>query len=204
MATPACYYGTWGAYALGWTHFLPIFVTTAFSAMSVIYSEVFFLFIGLFFNLSWAALLIAQFYLERWRPDPFCAVYQSYVYPSMETFYAVALLTLVIAYAYTFYERPVKVGVYAWVVVLCIGFVPPFLLTMYRVNTWQETLSTVLIAVIPTVAFILVLRVLVQPRVCFLLISPPWSWWGYESHFLECSDEDRERARRVLRFRNRH
>lgn len=120
----------------------------------------------------------------------------------METFYTVALLTLIITYAFTFTKRPVRVGLYGWVVVLALGFVPPFLLTLYRVNTWQETLSSVLIAVFPTVAFMLALRYLVQPRVALLLISPPFSWWGFESHFLECDEVQQQRAQRVRRIRD--
>lgn len=186
---------------MGWTHFLPVFMAVTFSLLSVVYSEVFFMLIGSYFTCMWYILWVIQYHIGQLRPDPYCAVYETYAYPSMEIFYAVALLTLVITYAFTAKTRPVTISVYAWCAVLLIGFAPPLLLYMYQMNTWQEVLSSVLIGIIPTFIFVLLLRYIVQPNVSYLLISPPFSWWGYESHFLEADPEQVDKAEHVRLLR---
>jgi hypothetical protein len=183
MATPVCYYATWGAYAFGWTHFFPTIMTLFFSTISVIYSEFFFLLIGVYFKGVTHLLHIAQQSLEVMRPDPYCAVYHTYAYPSTEVFYAVSLLVLVVTYVLSD-ERPCQVGIWGWICALAIAFLTPSLLVWNTMNTLTEVLSTALLATIPTVAIMLLLRFVVQPNIGYLIHSPPVSWFGYQSHFL--------------------
>jgi hypothetical protein len=142
--TVACYYATWGSWALGWTHFLPIFVTTVFSVCSLLFGDFLFLLLGLYFHAASYVLSIAQQHFAIARPDPYCAVYHTYAYPSVEVFYSIALFTLVVAYYFTNPEPP-EIGVYGWIFAILVGFVPPALLVFNQMNTWQEVLSSALL-----------------------------------------------------------
>ena len=202
MATPACYYATWGAYAIGWTRFLPLAMTTVFSIVSLIYSEVLFFLVGTYFWGMSFMLSIAQQYIGEVRIDPNCISYRTFASPSTETFYTIGLLTLVVTYVVTSSEeRPVHMSIYGWVCILLIGFLPPLLLVYGELNTWKEVLTTSVLAIVPTVGFVLALRHLIQPQIACILTNPPFSWWGYESQFLVADKLDKIRAERVLKLR---
>jgi uncharacterized BrkB/YihY/UPF0761 family membrane protein len=122
-------------------------------------------------------------------------------------FYAISVIVLFLTYYVTTptqHERP-HVGLSGWLAVIFVAAFPPGFLLYNDTNTWDETLITVAVAVIPSVGMMLFLRWIIQPVVGYLLVAPPFSWIGYNSTFLPPLDQRQwEEAQWAMEWRNKN
>jgi hypothetical protein len=87
MSQLVCYYavGSWAAKAYGWTTSFPDVMTMFFTAIGIIFGTFFFLMIGLYYKLVTYVLAICQMHLDVSRPDPYCAAYYTFAFPSTQS-----------------------------------------------------------------------------------------------------------------------
>ena len=138
------------------------------------------MFYGLYWFLVQGVLYLAQFYFQIERPDPYCAVYHTYAYPSSEVYYSVSLVAAILTW--TVYYR-VQHSLQAWLGLYVLLFVPSILLWFFQMNRWWEVLWTALMAVASTVPFTLLLIEGVTPNIDYIENCSLMSWYGWNSTF---------------------
>jgi hypothetical protein len=196
LITLTCYYSSWGSYIFGWAQFFPVFASIALFAISATSQDIFFLFLGLYLDFAWSILYILQVAYGTLVSDPFCPLYYAYSVPSTVIFYSVSLFAFVFIWAWSSGFQT-KIGLLSWGWILAIAIVPLFSLIYYRVNTPFDVLISSGAAIVPTIAYVALLRLMVAPSIELILLGYPWCLFGYESRYLVGTPQTRDAAARI-------
>lgn len=179
-----CYYATWAGAAFGWTQVFPSIVTLMLSAVGLLTSQIMFLFFGLYLHAMQYELWVFQSYFQSQRPNPVCQLYHAYAFPSIEAYYAGAVVTAFIMYGYMW---DIPHGVIAWLFFYVIAAFP-LIMVWFGYNVWWEVLLSLGMGVVFTALFVIVLKLYISPAMPYILNEIPATWLGYKDTYL--MDED--------------
>jgi len=183
--------------AFAWTQVLPTLISLNLSLMSLVTSQIMFFFFGLYLQGMQLILWIFQSYFQYLRPNPICQVYHSYAFPNIEMFYALALVTFVIAYGFYWdYAHSWLV----WLFLYIVAFAPPIILVWFSYSLWWEVVFSGLLGVGFTWIFVLTLKLYIAPILPYLLNSNLAWWLGYVDTYLMCKTDQKtfSECRRML------
>jgi hypothetical protein len=171
-----CSYITIGAEAFGATQLVPAAVTLCLFAISCVSNKPLWFFLGLYLYPAQWFIWVFQHYFQQIRPDPICQVYQTFAFPSLESFYIGGLLGIFIIY--TVHHKIPQPWV-VWLVMYVVGIVVPIILVYTLFNTWWEVLFSMGIGFLASALFVYVWEWFLFPHLDYLKNGFPLWNLGY-------------------------
>jgi len=176
-------------------------MSTFLSILTLLTSQIIFVFFGFYLQGMQMFLWEFQSYFESQRPNPVCQLYHTYAFPSIEGYYVAALVTFIILYGYYWdYAHSWMV----WLVLYFVAFIPPLLLVWFSYNRWWELVFSMLAGIGFTLVFVITLKLYITPILPYLMNSK-LSWWlNYQDTYLMC-EKDRKsfkKCRAILKKYN--
>jgi hypothetical protein len=177
-----CYYLDIQGQIFGYTQLIPIFFLITMGVLKMVtYNCIWFMF-GMWLYLPQFVLWSFQLYFQYIRPNPICAIYQSFAFPSIETFYLGICIGLFVVWTIT-YE--IDQSWMIWTVIYCVGIVVPGILIYTQYNVWWETLFSFLFGFIISWMFVIVTHRFFQPNIKYLVHCFPIWHFGYSSVWVD-------------------
>ncbi len=175
-----CYYVSYAGVAFGYTQVLPLLVGLMLSMLSLVTRQMTYVMFGLYLYGSQYILWAFQANFRVDRPNPVCQEYHTYAMPSIQLYYAAALLTFVIACS--LYRRSV-LSVFSWVFLYLLGILPAALLWWVSYNTWWEILLSMGLGVMATLLFCTVAVLFIVPSMDVIRNMDIITWFGYTDNY---------------------
>ena len=189
MQAEGCYYASMFGQAFGYSQLIPFLITLNLTVMSMVTSEIIFLFYGLFLHFMSYVLWVIQYYFKIKHINPICQQYNSYVFPQMLLFYSFSLVAFV--YTYSFWYKK-TISWYQSLFLVAIASAPIFILISFEYNTMTQILISAGIGILSTFMFVTVLYIFIQPSLPFILTTFPVNWMGYTDNYImegDCKEE---------------
>lgn len=191
-----CFYVDVGSTSVAWTQVLPTLITLSLTinGWRKRGHEFFPTLFGFYLHVWQIALWVFQVHFNMIRPHPYCAQYETYVFPSQEAFYAAALAFFIVSYG-VLWKYPLSW--LTWALLWLLVVAPPFILLFFLYNTWWELLFSLLLGAVVTFLFVLVIRVYITPQLPYILLHNPMRWMGYIDTI--CMNRNERKCHRELR-----
>jgi hypothetical protein len=192
-----CYYLTIQGQAFGYTQLIPLMFIITMTVVKMITSNCIWFIFGIWLYLPQYILWCFQRYFFYIRSDPICASYQSFAFPSIESFYLGVVIGLFITWTIMY---QVDQSVFVWCIVYTLGIVVPGILIFTGFNVWWETLFSVLFGFLMSWLFVFVTNRILQKHVKYLVHFFPLWHFGYKSKWV--NDRKFKKINEALRILN--
>lgn len=177
-----CYYVSLGASVFGWTQMIPIFFTVASFVLTAATNQAIYFLFAIYLFIPQYIVWCFQYYFQYERPDPICQLYHTWAFPSMESMYTGAIIGAFFTYAYYW---PVYQSWVTWFFIYCFATVPPFILIYMEYNRWWEVLFSYAFGFLSSVAFMLVVKFFLKPKMYYLKLFFPFYLMNYSDDMIK-------------------
>lgn len=171
-----CYYISLSGQAFGYTQLIPLFFITVMFFIKMVTRNWIWVIFGFWLYLPQYIMWLFQRYFQYVRPDPICAVYQSFAFPSIESFYIGVAVGLFVVYTFM---HEIEQSWFAWTLVFVACIVFPVILLMNEFNVWWEVLFSIMFGFVCSWIFVLIYEYFIVPRSKYLTCFFPFWHFGY-------------------------
>ena len=133
---------------------------------------------GLWLYLPQFMIICFQRYFLYVRLDPICSVYQSFGFPSLESFYLGVGVGLFCTWTIMY---KIEQSWMYWFIMFSACLVIPGILMFNEYNVWWEILFSFLFGFVSSWAFVIVTEWFLQPHMKYLVHAFPFWHMGYMS-----------------------
>ena len=180
-----CYYVSVGASVFGWTRAVPLLVGLCCTVLTIATGQALYFMFALYLYIPQWIVFCFQYYFQYVRPDPICQLYQTWAFPSMEAMYVGAIVGALFTYAYFW---PVSHGWISWLFFFLFAIVPPALLIYYEYNRWWEIAFSLGFGFLSSLAFVVVLKFFIKPKMPYLKLHFPFYLMGYTDEMISSKE----------------
>lgn len=177
-----CYYASILGTTFGLTQLIPILFIPFCLFITMITHESIFVLFSFFLYIPQFIVWDFQYYFQSIRPVPICQLYHTFAFPSMEAMYTGAILGAFFTYAYYY---TVYLSWFSWDIIYLCGCLVPFILIYTEYNRWWEVAFSMGFGFLSALAFVVIVKLFMKPRMRYLHLHFPLYIFGYSSELIK-------------------
>lgn len=133
---------------------------------------------GLWLYLPQFMVFCFQRYFLYIRLDPICSIYQSFGFPSLESFYLGVGIGLFVTWSIMF---DIEQSTLYWIIIYICGIIVPVILIFTEYNVWWEILFSFSFGFLSSWTFTLIAQWFLRPHMKYVVHVFPFREFGYSS-----------------------